>query len=185
MNGEKATTAAYSARYGWDRRTLGVVAVCAAFCSTVLLPGAPLALYLLVLPFFGGGGLFLACVALSRRVAFRVDESGVLLGGTPPRHRATTAHVPWDDIEAVVLWRQTGAAHMPYVGLARREDAPRLPGAGQGDRARALSGFLVPDVPPDVVMASRAVNGWRLDKDRLAAAVAAFAPPGVEVLDAW
>lgn len=171
----------YEARYGWDRRTVGILAICAAFTAALLLPDMPLSARVLGLPLFGGGGLFMAFVALSRKVAFRVDETGVLLGGSPARYRATTAHVPWSDVTGFVFWRQTvgGGTTLPYVGVTRREGSPALP--GDGPTARAVLGALVP-VPPEVAMSSRAVNGWRLDRDRLAAAVAHFAP-GVPVYD--
>ncbi|GAB7106686.1 hypothetical protein JCM4814A_50000 [Streptomyces phaeofaciens JCM 4814] len=170
----------YEARYGWDRRTVGVVAVSAVFTVALLLPGIPLLARILGLPLFGAGGLFMAYVALSRKVAFRVDETGVLLGGSPARYAATTGHVPWADITGVVLWRQeAGDASLPYVGVTRREGAPALP--GDGPTARAVVAHLVP-VPADVAMASRAVTGWRLDRNRLVAAVAHFAP-GIPVRD--
>ncbi|MEU2786892.1 MULTISPECIES: hypothetical protein [Streptomyces] len=164
----------YEARYGWDRRTVGILALCAVFTAALLLPDMPLFARILGLPLFGGGGLFMAFVAMSRKVAFRVDGTGVLLGGSPARYGATTAHVPWSDITGFVFWRQrTGSASLPYVGVTRREGAPPLP--GEGRTAHAVLRHLVP-VPPEVAMSSRAVNGWRLDRDRFAAAVAHFAP---------
>ena len=171
----------YQAHYGFNLRTAGIVAICAVFTAALLLPDMPLFARVLGLPLFGGGGLFMIFVALSRKVAFRVDETGVLLGGSPARYRATTAHVPWSDVTAFVFWRQTvgGGTTLPYVGVARRAGSPALP--GDGPRARAVLSALVP-VPPEVAMSSRAVNGWRLDRDRLAAAVAHFAP-GTPLLD--
>ncbi|MGA5451997.1 hypothetical protein ACPCVO_35725 [Streptomyces umbrinus] len=170
----------YQARYGWDRRTTGIVAGSAAFTAVLLLPGVPLLGQILGLPLFGAGGLLMAYMALSRKVAFRVDETGVLLGGNPARYRATTAHVPWGDITGFVFWRQAvGGTSVFYVGVTRRIGAPALP--GEGPAARSAVQRLVP-VPPGVAMSSRAVNGWRLDKDRLAAAVAQFAP-GTPVQD--
>ncbi|MGW3597671.1 hypothetical protein [Streptomyces sp. NPDC005167] len=164
----------YQARYGWDLKTAGVVALSAVFTAVLLLPGMPLFAQILGLPLFGGGGLFMSYVALSRKGAFRVDETGVLLGGSPARYRATTSHVPWDDITGFVVWRQpAGGASLPYVGVTRRKGAPALP--GDGPKARAALKYLVP-VPPDVALASRAVTGWRLDKDQLVTAVAHFAP---------
>ncbi|MGW0826122.1 hypothetical protein [Streptomyces sp. NPDC002845] len=164
----------YQARYGWDLRTTGVVALSAVFTAVLLLPDVPLFAQILGLPLFGAGGLFMAYVALSRKVAFRVDETGVLLGGSPARYRATTTHVPWDDITGFVLWHQAaGSASLPYVGVIRREGAPALP--GDGPEARAALKHVVP-VSADVAMTSRAVTGWRFDKDRLVAAVAHFAP---------
>ncbi|WP_143662229.1 hypothetical protein [Streptomyces sp. Amel2xC10] len=164
----------YEARYGWDRRTVGVVAVSAVFTAALLLPDIPLIARVLGLPLFGAGGLFMAYVALSREVAFRVDETGVLLGGSPARYGATTAHVPWADITGFVLWRQqAGGASVPYVGVTRREGAPALP--GDGPKARAVLTHLVP-VPPEVAVSSRALTGWHLDRTRLAGAVSHFAP---------
>ncbi len=168
------TSPVYQARYGWDLKTAGVVALSAVFTAVLLLPDVPLLARVLGLPLFGVGGLLMAYVALSRKVAFRVDETGVLLGGSPARYQATTAHVPWDDITGFVLWRQvSGGASLPYVGVTRREGAPPLP--GDGPRARAVLEYLVP-VSADAAMASRAVTGWRLDKERLVTAVAHFAP---------
>ncbi|MFB7329414.1 MULTISPECIES: hypothetical protein [unclassified Streptomyces] len=89
------TSPAYQARYGWDLKTTGIVVFCAVFtAAALLLPGMPLLAQILGLPLFGGGGLFMAYGALSRKVAFRVDETGVLLGGSTARYKATTAHVP-------------------------------------------------------------------------------------------
>ncbi|KOV67485.1 hypothetical protein [Streptomyces sp. MMG1121] len=164
----------YQARYGWDRRTVRVVALSAVFTAVLLLPGIPLYARILGLPLFGGGGLFMVYVAMSRKVAFRVDETGVLLGGSPARYEATTVHVPWGDITGFVLWYQAaGKATVPYVGVTRREGAPALPGGGP--KARAALEFLVP-VSADVAIASRAVTGWRLDKESLFTAAAHFAP---------
>jgi hypothetical protein len=164
----------YQARYGWDPRTMRVVALSAVFTAGLLLPGMPLIARILGFPLFGAGGLFMGYVALSRKVAFRVDGTGVLLGGSPARYGATTSHVPWDDITGLVLWRQhIGGTSMPYVGLIRREGAPALP--GDDSRMRAVLEHLAP-VPAEVAIASRAVNGWHLDKERLVAAVARFAP---------
>ncbi|MFD3735474.1 hypothetical protein [Streptomyces sp. NPDC058632] len=168
------TSPVYQARYGWDLRTTGVVAVSAVFTAVLLFSDMPLYARVLGLPLFGAGGLFMAYVAFSGKVAFRVDGTGVLLGGSPARYRATTAHVPWGDITGVVLWRQAaGRSSVPYVGVTRREGAPALSGDGPG--ARAALERLVP-VPAEVATASRAVTGWRLDRDRLIAAVAHFAP---------
>ncbi|CAL9587437.1 hypothetical protein [Streptomyces sp. enrichment culture] len=165
----------YEARFGFDRRTCTVLLVCAAFCAGALLPGMPTAARIAVLALFGGGGLVLAVGPLTRKAALRVDETGVLLGGSPLRYRATTAHVPWGHIEAVALWsQQLPAGEMPYIGLVRHEGAPPLPGP-RGRMAQAIGDALTP-VPFEVLMASRAVNGWRLDTARLTAAVTHFAP---------
>ncbi|MFE9883167.1 hypothetical protein [Streptomyces sp. NPDC005784] len=168
------TSPVYEARYGWDPKTIRVAVFSIIFTAALLLPGMPLLARILGLPLFGAGGLFMAFVAMSRKVAFRVDETGVLLGGSPARYKATTAHVPWEDITGFVLWRQVIAtASLPYVGVTRREGAPALP--GDGPKSRAVLEILAP-VPPDTVMSSRAVTGWHFDKGQLIAAIAHFAP---------
>ncbi|WP_405811992.1 hypothetical protein OG524_29565 [Streptomyces sp. NBC_01520] len=179
----EGTAPVYEARYGMDRRNVGVLAVSALFTVILVLGDFTPVQRVLGLVLFGGGGVLMAFTAMSRRVAFRVDGTGVLLGGSPARHLATTAHVPWEDITAVVLWQQHSAEGIPWVGVARRPDAGPLPGPGQGRAARATMRALAPGVPADVALASRAVSGWHLDRDALAAAVAYFAP-GVQVVDA-
>ncbi|MEU9789921.1 hypothetical protein AB0E27_04740 [Streptomyces sparsogenes] len=182
-NGGTAGGTAYETRYGWDSRTRITVAAAAAFTVTCLVsPVMPLYARLPGLLLFGGGGLVMAYGAASGKVALRVDETGVLFGGHPLRYRVGTAHVPWQDITAVVLWRQDSAASIPWVGVARRPGAPPLPGARQGRAGRAVVRALVPHLPADVTLASRPVSGWRLDKERLSDAVARFAP-GTPVVD--
>jgi hypothetical protein len=143
-----------------------------------------LALRVVTLVFFGGGALvFIASIA-TRRVALRVDASGVTLGGSPGRHGATTVLIPWADIREIVLWRQPMpyGRSMRYVGVARRKGARPLAGP-RGQRAgKVTARALAPGVSGDTLLASRAVNLWRLDTDRMAAAVAHFAP-GVRVID--
>lgn len=51
----------------------------------------------------------------------------------------------------------------PFVGAERLTEGHRV-------------GARPPTVPADVAAASRAVTGWRLDKDRPVTAVAHFAP---------
>nr|WP_055504243.1 hypothetical protein [Nonomuraea pusilla] len=171
---EDHTSPVYQVRYSWDLRTIGVLVGCAVFIAALLLLDMPLGAKIPGLALFGAGGLFIAYGVLTHKVAFRVDETGVLLGGSPIRYSATTAHVPWEDITGFVLWRQAaGGASLPYVGVTRRAGAPALP--GDGPIARAVLEHLVP-VPADVAMSSRGMTGWRLDKDRLVAAVSHFAP---------
>ncbi|GHE60964.1 hypothetical protein GCM10018785_32570 [Streptomyces longispororuber] len=125
----------------------------------------------------------LSGAATKRLVAFRVDAHGVTLGGAPAKYAKQTAVVPWQDIEAVVLWQHNvvGGTPMAYVGLRRRPGAPPLP--GQNARlSPEETARLAPHVDHDVFLASRSVNLWTLDRERLTAAVRAFAP-GVPVQD--
>ncbi|MFD7873518.1 hypothetical protein ACFV5G_05205 [Streptomyces sp. NPDC059766] len=182
MNDSEAPV--YEVLYGFDRRTTSVLAISALFSVLLLVPSVdmPLGLRIVGILLFGGGGLIMAAGALTRKTAFRVDATGILLGGSPVRYRATTAHVPWQDITAVVLWQQpVPHSVLPWVGVARREGAPPLPGSGQGHIARSIGEALTP-VPAELLVASRAMTGWRLDRSRLAAAVEYFAP-GIQVVE--
>jgi hypothetical protein len=94
---------AYEERYGFAPKTLGLISIGVVFTLAAIFVPTGTLLRVVWLVFFGGGGVVALVVALSRRVALRVDESGIALGGSPLRYAATTAHVPWRDIEAVVL----------------------------------------------------------------------------------
>lgn len=116
--------------------------------------------------------------AWSRRlVAFRVDDQGVTLGGAPARHEKQTAFVPWSDIAAVVMWQQKIAdlKNLNYVGVRRRAGAPDLPGPN-ASLSRERTDRLAPHIDHDLFRASRPINLWRLDRERLVSAVRAFAP---------
>lgn len=89
-----------------------------------------LVLRVVALVFFGGALLVFIATTASRQVALRVDASGVLLGGSPARYRATTRLIPWGDISEIVLWRQPlpHGRRMLYVGVSRCPGAPPLKG---------------------------------------------------------
>lgn len=123
-------------------------------------------------------GLVMPVIHLaSRRVALRVGAEGVSLTLSPPWSERHTAVVPWSDIERIVLWRQpAGRTSIRYIGLERRPGAPSLPGSASG-RLSGVVRWVVPEtVPTQVAADSRPITGWRLDRRRLEAAVAAFAP---------
>jgi hypothetical protein len=116
-------------------------------------------------------------------VALRVDARGITLGGSPGRYRSTTRLIPWADVREVVLWRQPMpyGRSVRYVAVARHRGAPPLAGR-RGQRAGRVTARGLTPVSGDMLLASRAANLWRLDTDRMTAAVAHFAP-GVRVVD--
>lgn len=179
----------YEERYRWSRRTMSVVAAGVLAVLVAVGVAMPLLPTLLLLAI---GGLALLWGAASRRVAVRVDAHGITLGGPPLRYRGTTMFVPWADITNVLLWEQLlpPGALVAYLGLQRRSSAT----AGQSPASREPTtshkpaashepaAGLGPDIPADVLAASRQVSGWPLDRRGLARAVAGFAPE-VWVLD--
>jgi hypothetical protein len=169
-----SAAAVYQERYRWSRRTIQVVAVGAlAVLASVGLALPVLPTLLLV----AGGLLALVWGALNARVALRVDARGVTFGRS--RRHLAPAIVPWADISAIVLWQQRrpeGSA-VSFVGLLRRPGpAPEL------GTSPAAAGTDAPEIPPDVIAASRPVRGWQLDRRDLARAAARLAPD-VQVLD--
>lgn len=177
----------YEARFGWNARSGFAITASAFFVAIGIFVPMSVALRVVDFAFFGGGGVLLLGVVCSRQLALRVDAEGVTLGGVPPRHRTRTTFVPWADIEKVVLWKQTLPPYgqsMPYIGLVRRPGAPALSGPRAQRVARGFATALALPVSAERLSTSRAINGWHLDKQRLAVAVHKFAP-GVPVLDNW
>ncbi|MEU7827055.1 hypothetical protein [Catellatospora sp. NPDC049133] len=179
------STDVYEERYRPVPKTILVIAVCFLFTAAALLVPLDAFTRILTLALFGVGGVVMLVATFSRKVALRVDATGITLGGSPLRYAATTAHVPWAEVEAVVLWRQPLAQNLPYIGVLRPHDAPPLPGTPTGPAGKLMAGFgyAVSGAPdPRLLAAGRAINGWRLDLDRLTAAVRHHAP-GVPVRD--
>jgi hypothetical protein len=183
MGGVSAEPGVYVARYGWNRRSGSLILGAAVFVLVALTVPMSLALRVVTLVFFGGGVLVVIANIASRRVALRVDADGITLGGSPGRYRSTTRLIPWADIREVVLWRQPMpyGRSIRYVAVARRHGAPPLAGR-RGQRAGQVTARTLTPVSGDTLLASRAANLWRLDADRMSAAVAHFAP-GVRVID--
>lgn len=167
----------YCARYGLTGRVLLHIAGSAGFVLIAMLVPMPTPGRVVVGGFFGVCfvGLTAMCLSTRNKVALGIDPQGITLGGVQFRYARTTRVVPWQDIAAVVLFEQrVGRTKMPYVGIKRRTPL-QDPGAG-GQTRQKLSALLVPHVDADVVTTSRAVSGWKLDRERLAAAIRANAP---------
>ncbi len=174
----------YVARYGWNRRSGGLIVGAVVFVLIGLTAPMSLPLRVVALVFFGGGALvFIASIA-TRRVALRVDARGVTLGGSPGSSRSRERQIPWASIKEIVIWRQSMpyGRSVPYVGVVRRGGGAPLAGRRGRRASRVTAGALTRGVSGDMLLASRAVNLWRLDRRRLSAAVAHFAP-GVRVVD--
>lgn len=146
-----STAQGYEVSYGFPAGYARLLFVCVAFVLGGLLVPLHPAVRLVELIIFGGGGLVLVILGLraTRLAALRVDESGLTLGGAPTNYEPTTQHVPWPELRAVRLSRQQEIPHLPVITIVRR-----------GNREKF----------------SKPVRGWRLDPDKLAEALTAFAP---------
>jgi hypothetical protein len=174
----------YVARYGWNRRSGFLIVGALVFVLVGLTAPMSLALRVITVAFFGAGALVFTASIATRRVALRVDAQGVTLGGSPGRSRSRDRLIPWAEVSEIVLWRapMPYGRSMRYVGVARRKGAAQLAGRRGRRASRATASALSLGVSGDTLLASRAVNLWHLNTDRLSAAVAHFAP-GVRVID--
>jgi hypothetical protein len=182
--------APYEERYRWTPDTVtGAALGAASLLAAILVPAMPL-LVRVPLALAGTGGA-VSCVAYStsRKVAFRVDQKGVTLGGGPLRYEAHTSFFPWDGVHAVVLWRRTPPPRWPalrwpalrmsvwYVSVQRHTELPpRAPG-GPGLAGPCHDREAQCPAPEDLKAdATRGMQAFRVDDARLAAAIATFAP---------
>ena len=122
----------------------------------------------------------------SRMIAFRADHAGITLGADPagwPLRRVPATFVPWSDVEQIAVYplypRARGRyAMLPCIKIQRRQDAQPLP----LPLRRGVQPTLACPVPVAVAGANRRIATWRLDRERLAAVVAAVAP-GIPIVD--
>ncbi|UCM91176.1 hypothetical protein [Streptomyces marincola] len=188
----------YLARFGWHVASSSLAACGLAVVVFACLGGLVLWLALLIGAVGAVVFVVFAGAARGRGVALRVGPEGVTLGGGPlPFGRVHPTHVPWPEVEAVLLWGPAAPAGAGprYVGVRVRAaaEAPAWPPRAAAPAARVPSRVAaapparadLPAGPPrDGAVLGRAIQGWRLDRARLLAAVAAFAPEGVRVVDA-
>lgn len=150
---------AYQEKYSFPASHARLLFICVAFVLGGIFVALPVATRMVELLLFGGGGLVLTFLGIraARVVALRVDEDGITLGGSPTQYASTTTVVPWSEIRTVRLTRQPAGPSLPVITVVphgRREPV------------------------------SKTVQGWRLDSERLGAALKVFAP-GVHLNDEW
>ncbi|WP_019632071.1 hypothetical protein [Actinomadura atramentaria] len=165
----------YEVRHGATRSNISMLIGCLIFtaCAIALPDMAPITRVLGTILF--GAGFIMALITITtRRVSLRVDAEGITIGGNPFRYQKTTLHAPWNEVAAIILWKQTTTAKaINYIGFEHKETSSATE---TGSARRFMSRAVVPHVPPHLVRSSRPINGWRLDRTRLTAAVTHFAP---------
>lgn len=125
----------YEERYRWTRTTVYALAACCGFMLFAIAASqVPLLLRAIIVACFSYGAFLSVLVPASRKVALRVDASGITLGGSPLRYNATTRVVPWHEVQGVFLWRR--GPRVRYLSVERPYDAPPLSpgGTGKADR---------------------------------------------------
>jgi hypothetical protein len=175
--------APYEERYRWTPNTVtGAALGAVALLAAILVPAMPL-LVRVPLAVAGTAGAA-SCVAycISRKVAIRVDQKGVTLGGGPLWYQAHTSFFPWGGVRAVVLWRREAGPGMSvrYVSVQRHTELPPMSPGGSGvadQPAFFRSPYPRNPAPEDLKAgATRGIQAFRVDDARLAAAIATFAP---------
>jgi hypothetical protein len=123
---------------------------------------------------FGGGLLFVAWRALSRKVVLRVDANGVTLAGRQP--------ISWDGVRTIELFTRSVAAgrrtvNQPHVAIYR------LAGIGPADGLSYKLSRTLPTVDGQLVGGVRSLHGLNFDWALFTAAVGRFAPQVNVVVD--
>lgn len=168
----------YEERYRWTRTSVTALALCSAFVlAAIAVTQMPLLLRALAIACFGCGAFLSVFVPVSRKVALRVDASGLTLGGNPLRYRATTRVVPWHEVQRVFLWRRRPGVR--FLSVERPANAPPLSPGGTGTADRPAL-YLSPDpqVPSPTlkVGTTRGMQAFSVDDVRLSDAIAHYAP---------
>jgi hypothetical protein len=197
MEPETAESPAYLARFGFDQRTVLVLAVSVVFVLLMVwLPTDPRgaagmfrwlgsgglwAVKVAGLLLFGAGGAVFAFVAARGGVALNVDRQGITLGNPKigqPGMTNQPVQVTWDDVTEVVLFDQYHAGgRQPYLGVRLRRDARATATTFNPEsRLWSTNRKLMGHVPEDILVRSRPVSGWRLDEQRLSEAITSYAP---------
>lgn len=168
----------YEERFRWTRTSVTALALCSGFVLVAIAtPHMPLPLRVVTVACCAYGAFLSVIVPASRKVALRVDASGLTLGGSPLRYKATTRVVPWHEAQRVFLWRRGPGAR--YLSVERPASAPPLSpgGTGKADR-RALYLAPNPQVPSPTlkVGTTRGMHAFSIDDARLSDAIAHYAP---------
>ncbi len=173
----------YEERYRLTGRAAAVLAVSALLVAAGFLWHLPVLLLPLVLGLVAltaqGTGVI---DQVRRTMALRADQAGITLGAVPDKLTArhgSRLFIPWPDVERIILYRvhprgRGGHVTVRCIGVQRRAGAAPLRWGNE-----PAPGCPVPRVP---AWATRTITGWRLDRDRLAAVLAAVAP-GIPFLD--
>jgi hypothetical protein len=179
-----AETAPYIERYRWTRTITLSIAADLVFVALVVFVPTPAIIRIPCIAVFGWFAAYSVAGVLSGKVALRVDDGAVTLGGGPFRYAATTRFHRWEDIERITLWER----HIPmeiwrwtpfvlgpirYIGLRRRPSAPQITAAGTGRADWPAHGAPVGGIAAG---AARNITAFRVDLERLTQSVAAFAP---------
>jgi len=106
-----------------------------------------------------------------KRAALRLDADGVTLRPVPPFVAGRPVTIPWDDLEAVILYTKyvRNIGRQPFLGLRLRPDARRLFGL---PRVGSVWAWLR-GRPAD---ASILIRGWRLNELELSRSINSYDP---------
>lgn len=167
----------YEERYHWTRTSTTALAGCSVFVLVGIAVPMPLPWRVVIVAAFGCGAFLSVIVPASRKVALRVDASGITLGGNPLRYKATTRVIPWNEVQRVFLWRRGPGVR--YLGVERPAEALPLSwgGTGMADRP-ALYLAPNPQVPSPTlkVGTTRGMQAFSVDDARLSDAISHYAP---------
>jgi hypothetical protein len=181
----------YVARFGFDARTvLVLIGIVVFLIGIIWVPIGPssrfpiamqYALKIVGIPVVLAHALWLAINAAHGGVALRVDQHGITLGAPRLRQIGSSGsplRCSWDQVTEIVLFHRHGGRVRPtFISLRLRSDAQATATTFDTDSQRSnMSHRWAAQVPEDVLMRSRGIIGWRLDREHLREAVARYAP---------
>ena len=145
------TAPVYEARYGFPTDCSRLLGLCTAFALGSLVVPLPWGVRLAEFVIFAVAGVAVTVIGLraTRLAALRADETGLTIGGSVLRYASTTTTVPWKELRAVKIARQSGPPHLPVVTADRKGKAEPV---------------------------SKPVKGWRLDVKQLGDTMLSLAP---------
>lgn len=161
----------YEVRFGWTPWLAASAGVAAALIAGAFSPQVPLDLAV---------GVWVVCGVLltgavigagRRTVALRVDAAGVFLGAGPFARRASGTLVPWSDVAGLVLWEWQHQGRRRMLGVVTPQ-GPRDLLLHRSARVRQINR----DLAGPLANASIGLTGFRIDIQRLAAALDHVAP---------
>jgi hypothetical protein len=174
----RAAADAYQARFSPNRQTLPYIAICAVFCTSVILVPTPLWIRILAFGFFGLGGLVIVAASLTFQTALRVDPAGIMIRRYAFQPGSVMFY-PWEDVDLILIWKYN---HIKRLGIQRRDGAPPLPPRRIRPAVQNYLAVSAPEIPLDLAATATTASGWHLNEHQLVRAVTRFAPT-VKVVD--
>ena len=111
----------YEERYHWTRTSISALTVCCVLVLCGIAVPLPLPLRVVIIAVCGYGAFLSVVVPASRKVALRIDASGITLGGSPLRYRHSPLTMHYCQTPSPTMRRSSTSSTLArYVGHCAR-----------------------------------------------------------------